>query len=116
MDARLFGLLSEGQVEEYRAIAHAKRHTRPQLARDKKWGGPVSPKKLGFFQAAEPEHAARQPEFHSARARGDRRTCRPGVIAGRGERGAPVGVVRHHGDSAVEFPSGGRDLGEAWTL
>ncbi|MFF2643615.1 hypothetical protein ACFVUB_27700 [Streptomyces niveus] len=57
MDARLFGLLSEGQVEEYRAIAHAKRHTRPQLARDKKWGGPVSPKKLGFFQAAEPEHA-----------------------------------------------------------
>ncbi|MFD4700452.1 hypothetical protein [Streptomyces niveus] len=42
MDARLFGLLSEGQVGEYRAIVPAKRHTRAQVAWDKKWGGPVS--------------------------------------------------------------------------
>ncbi|MFE3589574.1 hypothetical protein ACFXOY_18935 [Streptomyces niveus] len=42
VEARLFGLLSEGQVEEYRAIVHAKRHIRPLLAWDKKWGGPVS--------------------------------------------------------------------------
>ncbi|MFE2749675.1 hypothetical protein ACFXKX_36080 [Streptomyces scopuliridis] len=42
VDARLFRLLSEGQVEEYRAVVHAKRHTRPQLTWDKKWGGPVS--------------------------------------------------------------------------
>ncbi|MFD8886829.1 hypothetical protein ACFV0H_30645 [Streptomyces erythrochromogenes] len=42
VDASLFRLLSEGSAEEYRAIVHATRHTRPLLAWDEKWGGPVS--------------------------------------------------------------------------
>ncbi|MFB7324703.1 hypothetical protein [Streptomyces sp. NPDC056190] len=42
VDAKLFRLISEGGVEEYRAIVHTTRHTRPRLAWDKKWGGPVS--------------------------------------------------------------------------
>ncbi|MGW5234258.1 hypothetical protein ACWEQU_18670 [Streptomyces nodosus] len=42
VDAQLFELLVKGEVEEYRARVHADRHTRPRLAWDKKWGGPVS--------------------------------------------------------------------------
>ncbi|MGW3385598.1 hypothetical protein [Streptomyces cinereoruber] len=42
VDKELFDLLAEGEVEEYRLRVHAARHTRPQLAWDKKWGGPVS--------------------------------------------------------------------------
>ncbi|WP_448317039.1 hypothetical protein [Streptomyces sp. CO7] len=40
--AELFDLLSGGSVEKYRLRVHATRHTAPQLAWDKKWGGPVS--------------------------------------------------------------------------
>ncbi|MGW7457617.1 hypothetical protein [Streptomyces sp. NPDC054797] len=43
MDAKLFGLLARGQVEEYRIPSHAARRARPRLAWDEKWGGgPVS--------------------------------------------------------------------------
>ncbi|MGY5131697.1 hypothetical protein ACWGJW_04690 [Streptomyces nigrescens] len=42
VEARLFNLVSQGRVEEYRASVHAARRTRPRLAWDKKWGGPVS--------------------------------------------------------------------------
>ncbi|MFF0479406.1 hypothetical protein [Streptomyces sp. NPDC004284] len=42
VDAKLFELLTNGQVEEYRAHVHAAQHTRPRLAWDEKWGGPVS--------------------------------------------------------------------------
>ncbi|MFJ5636460.1 hypothetical protein ACIQF5_27970 [Streptomyces goshikiensis] len=42
VDTNLFALLAKGQVEEYRAITHATRHTRPQLTWDERWGGPVS--------------------------------------------------------------------------
>ncbi|MDG9715573.1 hypothetical protein [Streptomyces sp. DH24] len=42
VDKELFGLLMAGKVEEYRGRVHAARHTRPKLAWDKEWGGPVS--------------------------------------------------------------------------
>ncbi|MFE2637639.1 hypothetical protein ACFXKF_23140 [Streptomyces scopuliridis] len=38
----LFRLLARGDIEEYRAIVHATRHSRPRLTFDKDWGGPVS--------------------------------------------------------------------------
>ncbi|MFC9395028.1 hypothetical protein ACFTWS_17975 [Streptomyces sp. NPDC057027] len=42
VDEDLFRLLARGDVEEYRAIVHAGRDTRPRLTFDKDWGGPVS--------------------------------------------------------------------------
>ncbi|MFR9673331.1 hypothetical protein [Streptomyces sp. TR02-1] len=42
VEASLFGLLCERQVDEYRKRVHAARRTLPQLTWDKKWGGPVS--------------------------------------------------------------------------
>ncbi|MFG3526583.1 hypothetical protein ACGF8B_07550 [Streptomyces sp. NPDC047917] len=42
MDKELFDLLTAGKAEDYRIRVHAARHTRPRLAWDKKWGGPVS--------------------------------------------------------------------------
>ncbi|MFB7222218.1 hypothetical protein ACFC0I_29115, partial [Streptomyces sp. NPDC056227] len=34
VDSKLFGLLAEGHVEEYRAIVHATRHDRPRVAQE----------------------------------------------------------------------------------
>ncbi|MFE7709138.1 hypothetical protein ACFU6I_25820 [Streptomyces sp. NPDC057486] len=42
VDKDVFRLLARGDVEEYRAIVHAGRHTSPRLTFDKDWGGPVS--------------------------------------------------------------------------
>ncbi|MCB8901835.1 MULTISPECIES: hypothetical protein [unclassified Streptomyces] len=42
VDQALFRLLARGDVEEYRAVVHAGRDTRPRLTFDKSWGGPVA--------------------------------------------------------------------------
>ncbi|MFI8514043.1 hypothetical protein ACIGHB_23235 [Streptomyces sp. NPDC085460] len=42
VDQALFQLLARGDIEEYRAVVHAGRDTRPRLIFDKDWGGPVS--------------------------------------------------------------------------
>ncbi|MBV2355397.1 hypothetical protein KUM39_13615 [Streptomyces sp. J2-1] len=42
VETELFRVLRAGGVERYQAIVHATRHTRPRLAWDETWGGPVS--------------------------------------------------------------------------
>ncbi|MFF3609995.1 hypothetical protein [Streptomyces sp. NPDC002463] len=42
MDARLYGLISEGRVEEYRQAAYELRSTLPSAEEARKWNGPIS--------------------------------------------------------------------------